>query len=149
MVGAKAGRAKVMVELDNFINEIRKSDYDPTGKDGDNCFSMIMKWIGAPSTGDISHIYTHGNLNAHWKHDNTKTILAMVKYYAPYVDRIDKKDMKIGDIVLIRDKKGLLTPSIFSGNSKVFTMLYQGCYHLKLNQFEIVEVFRKVNELVK
>ena len=133
-----------MKELDTFINEIRKSEYDTTGKEGENCFSMVIKWIGAPSTGDINYSYTHENLNSHWKQDNIKTVQAMIKHYAPYVDHVDKKDMRIGDIVLIRDKKSILSIALFSGNSKVFTIIKQGCYHLKLNQFKIVEVFRKV-----
>ncbi len=133
-----------MRELDNFINKIRKSEYDATGLNGENCFSIIIKWIGAPSTGVINNEYTHQNLNSKWKTNNIKTVKDMIYQYSDYIKKIDKNDMKIGDIVIISDKKGILTPAIFSGNSKVFTMIYQGCYSLKLNQFKIIEVLRKI-----
>lgn len=133
-----------MKELNEFIKKYQKKEYDPTGMEGANCFSMVIDWLDLETHGDINSTYTHKNLNTHWKQDNIKTVKAMIEHYAPYVDKIPKVDMRIGDIVLLREKTGFLAPAIFSGNSKIFTIIKQGGYHIKLNHFEIVEVFRKI-----
>jgi len=133
-----------MNKIDEFKKQYNKADYDSTGTEGENCFSIIMKYLDLPSHGKIDKDYTHENMNSKWNQNDKKTVQDMIEQYSDYVDRIPKNKMRFGDILICKDSAGVLCPMIFAGNDKVLTMTKYGIYVMKLFQFEIVEVFRKV-----
>jgi len=137
----------------NKLNQLQWNPIGATYDSGVNCFSIILVLLNnigykIPISDDriITGDYTYDNVLDRFEKDNKRTVKKMTEYLLQWVKEILKKDMRIGDILLLLSDNKLF-PVIYSGNMKFLTITPNGTYHIKIsNEYKIIRVYRGNNQ---
>ena len=139
-----------MANLINTFSKLNKAEWNATGKtldEGVNCFSLLVNFLNETGHNipfdNLPEGYTYENIKALWEEDDKKAVKVMTEYLLQWGYEKDKKDMRIGDILVLENNKGKYFPAIYGGNGKMVTMIAEhGCYHSKLANYKIHGVYR-------
>jgi len=137
----------------SVFNALECAEYNKTGRridSGVNCFSMIVNYLDLTGH-DVSYEnelingYTYENIVDRWQENDQAAVEMARELLKNSVIKIEIGEMKIGDILVARDRTGKMFPCVYTGNGKVFTMTAKGSGRIKLALYEIVEVYRGSN----
>ena len=119
-------------------------------EEGFDCFSLVVNLLregGVDIPEDVEFMgLTLKTYYELWEKEPNTAIDAMVGFLEKHAGRIKLGDIRVGDIMIVKDEDGVRFGGIYGGNDKIITSdLKKGVVGLPIRYYEIEDIFRGYN----